>query len=643
MREARTCIVAAALLGSVLAAPRSGAGEAAPGLLWVRFNSDHFTRPLDTGVAGAIDVDTGTDFNDYSQVWQGLIELPVDRPITFSAEADNGLRLYLDDRLVINGWGEGTARHGRFRAQARRRVPLRLEYYQRGGIGFARLYWHWAGRERELVPASAFFHTATQKEHVRAMHQGTASVHRDRSIIYQPDEGVPGPAGSDQLPVPGRPGPHLLLDDFLIAEARGVERIIQQPRRDASVPNPIVTGPEDGCFQPFFTVLRDSVSGRYRIWYGASRDDKSMTRSRLATMESADGIHFERPHRTCDTPEIQFGSEVIDRGPGHPDPASRYVYSYWLEGGLRILASAGGFAWRPLVEGIVVPHDHDINSIDWDPLRGVYTATVSTYITGPAWSGQRRTTMLTLGTDLVHWEKPWLILTANDELDEGEIQFYAMEGYLTRGPLRIGMVKVLRDDLRASGTQEGSFGRAHTSLAWTRDGRNWVRDRAAFFEPDDDPAAWDHAHAWVDEQLVVDDQVYLYYGGYKQGHKMNRFEERQIGLVRMPLDRYVARRSNGDAPGLLTTVPIRLDATRGVLCVNADASGGSLRVQARAADSGEVLPGFGFPDCMPVTGDGLRQEVHWRDAALSGVGGRSVRLEFELRQASLFAVEFTGP
>ncbi len=32
-------------------------------------------------------------------------------------------------------------------------------------------------------------------------------------------------------------------------------------------------------------------------------------------------------------------------------------------------------------------------------------------------------------------------------------------------------------------------------------------------------------------QVIVEEQVYLYYGGYKQGHKMNRFEERQIGLV----------------------------------------------------------------------------------------------------------------
>ena len=64
------------------------------------------------------------------------------------------------------------------------------------------------------------------------------------------------------------------------------------------------------------------------------------------------------------------------------------------------------------------------------------------------------------------------MLPASDELDQGETQFYAMDGYLTRGSLRIGMVKILRDDLRATHTELGSFGRAHTSLAWPLHGTN---------------------------------------------------------------------------------------------------------------------------------------------------------------------------
>ncbi len=475
--------------------------------------------------------------------------------------------------------------------------------------------------------------------HLAIAQDGSAPDREDRSVIYQPADGIPGSAPAADLPIPALPGPHLLIDDYLIANSEHVERVIVQPQREPSIPNPIVNAEDDHNFQPYLTVLRDPETQKFRIWYGAFRDDKRTDRSQLCTMESDDGIHFQRPHTVCGTPEIQFGSEVIDRGPDYPDPSTRYVYSYYLGEGMRILASPDGIVWKPLVAGEVIHHNHDIDGIDWDPVRKQYMATVSTYVEGPTWSGKRRTTMMSLSDDLVHWDEPWYILTANDALDDGETQFYAMDGYLTRGMLRIGMVKVLRDDLRATDTAEGSFGRAHTSLAWSRDGRTWVRDRERFFEPDDNPAAWDHAHAWIDEQLIVGDQVYLYYGGYKQGHKMNRFEERQIGLVRMPLDRYAARRATGTTLGTLRTVPFRLAANTKNLTLNA-ALKGQIRVQLRDAMSNEILTGFSFDDCQPVTGDGLRQGVRWQDNVLPSNRTHPVSLEFEMADADLFAFAF---
>ena len=614
--------------------------SALAGLRVLRCDSAHFARRCDLEVARQVEVDAGTGHHEYSTLWLGLIELPTSQLITFSAETDDGLRLVLGGTVVIDDWSVHGPRRGLFKGGKGDRVPLRLEHFPNGGTGYLRLYWKWEGHLRELIPSSALFHSKQQETKARAIRDGTIPpiAYRDRSLVYQPNVDATDGTSEHQLEVQAGAGPHLLLDDYLIAESNGVERVVMQPSRAATIPNPIVTGPEDRSVQPYLTVLRDPDSGRYRMWYGAWRDDKSESRTHLATLESNDGVNFERPHQICDTPEIQFGSEVIDRGRAHSDPATRYVYSYWFEGGTRILASADGYSWRPLVEGVVLRHDHDISGIDWDPLRETYVATVSTYMTGLNWSGRRRTTLMSFSDDLIQWRQPWYVLTASDELDEGETQFYAMDGYLTRGSSRIAMVKILRDDLRAAGADADSFGRAHTSLAWSRDGVTWVRDRAMFFEPDDNPGSWDHAHAWIDEQLIVGDEVYLYYSGYKGGHKANRFEERQIGLVKMPLDRYVARRAR--RRGMLRTVPFRFGDTPGTLTVNADASAGELRVRLRDPSTGQVIPGTSFADCEPISRDGLRQPVRWREQDLASLAGEVIEIEFRMRGVDLFAFEF---
>ena len=72
--------------------------------------------------------------------------------------------------------------------------------------------------------------------------------------------------------------------------------------------------------------------------------------------------------------------------------------------------------------------------------------------------------------DLIRWEPPWYVVCTDDSLDGGITQFYAIQEFIVCRPLMIGMVKVLRDDLVAEGTQENSYGLGWTTLAWMRDG-----------------------------------------------------------------------------------------------------------------------------------------------------------------------------
>ena len=157
----------------------------------------------------------------------------------------------------------------------------------------------------------------------------------------------------------------------------------------------------------------------------------------------------------------------------------------------------------------------------------------------------------------------------------------------------------------------------YTVLTWTRDGENWTRDRFTdkFFEPDPKVGAWDHAMSWVGSSVPVGDELYLYYAGYRWGHKYHHSVDRQIGLVKMPRDRYVARRT-GASGGQITTPLVTLDGN--TLALNVDAQGGEVRVQINDA-AGNPIPGLMFADCQPITSDSLNAPVQWKAKSLADV------------------------
>ncbi len=331
--------------------------------------------------------------------------------------------------------------------------------------------------------------------------------------------------------------------------------------------------------------------------------------------------------------EIQFGVSVIDEGPRITNPAQRFKYGWYLNDGLRVTASPDGLNWTALAEGTVLRHNHDISGIYRDTIRNRYVAIASVYRESEFWEGKRRITMQSESADLVNWSPAHHIILPDKAREEGEVQFYAMDGFLARGDLMIGMVKVLRDDLKADDPPNppDAYGTGYTALAWSRDGEHWVRDLEPYFERDMDPKAWDHSHAWIDEQLPVKDEVYLYYGGYAHGHKVNRFEERQIGLVTIKKDRYVSRGSDSKDGTLLTPL-LSLEATALRVNVMVD---GSLKIRV-LDEAGVPVPGFDFSDMTAIQGDYLEAPVKWK-RNLSELKGKPLRLEFALITGGIYA------
>jgi hypothetical protein len=441
------------------------------------------------------------------------------------------------------------------------------------------------------------------------------------------------PSGATDL----KPGIYLFLDDALIERSSDVVRRINRPVRN--LPGPVVTGKEDKCVQPYLTVLRDSKTSKFRMWYNVS--ESRGRKSNIGYLESNDGVRWIRPHFVFDNlAQMDICASVIDEGEKFSDLARRFKY-YGHRKGMWLAHSADGLDWKAGPNHAVLTNINDILHVAPDPARHRYIALAGFpsskkdgYVgrTQNSDEGYRRCVGESFSADGIHWEPAHRIF-APDKQDEGITEFYSIGGVVSRGEMLIGLLKVLRDDLPCDkGGKVDGIG--YTVLAWSNDGDHWQRDREPFFDRNDAPGSWDHAMAWMDCQLAVGDETYIYYGGYARGHKVERNSERQIGLVRLKRDRYVAREA-GAAPGFLQTRVVKMEGN--TLALNMDAGKGSVRAQVED-EGGKPIRGFTFADCQPITGDSLNAAAHWKKP-LSLLRGKKVRLEFSLVEARLFALE----
>ncbi len=187
------------------------------GLVWVFFNGTDFTRPEGTGVEAQVNHDTGASYTDYARFWCGALKMPATGEIEISAEADNGVRVTLDGLLVVDAWMEGSSPKGAIAAKEGDVLPLQVEFFQNGGAAFCRLYWSWPGHERELIPASAFLHSAQDEELAGQLSRGETTVDKIRAwkgtgkvvseqVISREDTGLESHGAMGRLLSVGRDG-----------------------------------------------------------------------------------------------------------------------------------------------------------------------------------------------------------------------------------------------------------------------------------------------------------------------------------------------------------------------------------------------------------------------------------------------------
>jgi hypothetical protein len=141
---------------------------------------------------------------------------------------------------------------------------------------------------------------------------------------------------------------------------------------------------------------------------------------------------------------------------------------------------------------------------------------------------------------------------------------------------------------------------------------------------------------WGDSQVIVGDEVYIYYGGYRWGHKAEVYTERQIGLARMPRDRYVALVA-GKMAGLVRTRLARLQASR--MTINACVSGPGSQLRVRILDeAAKPYAGFDWGDAAPIQGDRVDHPINWK-GKLADLRDKLVQFEVKLAEAKLYSFD----
>jgi len=68
----------------------------------------------------------------------------------FTTETDDGVRLYVDDRLIIDGWQDMSGTRSAKTWLSGGRHAVRMEYYERTGRAMAKLYWQGAPEQRAV-------------------------------------------------------------------------------------------------------------------------------------------------------------------------------------------------------------------------------------------------------------------------------------------------------------------------------------------------------------------------------------------------------------------------------------------------------------------------------------------------------------
>ncbi|MEQ8755645.1 MAG: PA14 domain-containing protein [Coleofasciculus sp. G1-WW12-02] len=136
------------------------------GLTAEYYNNRNFTDLALTRTDETVDFNWGSgspdaaiDSDTYSVRWTGFVEPLYSETYQFKTSSDDGVRLWINDQLLIDNWTDHgvTDNRGTIDLQAGQQYEIRMEYYENKGKSVAQLAWSSESQSEEIIPQSQLY------------------------------------------------------------------------------------------------------------------------------------------------------------------------------------------------------------------------------------------------------------------------------------------------------------------------------------------------------------------------------------------------------------------------------------------------------------------------------------------------------
>jgi len=483
----------------------------------------------------------------------------------------------------------------------------------------------------------------------------------------------------------------LFLDDTHIESVRDVRRNFHQLRRTSNEPLIVPDRPTDQINVTIHgTVLRDTRDGTLHMWYHSQRFTKEGHVSRICYARSGDGITWEKPD--VGTVEIEGStrhnvvaqSEPTGYAPGinvihcpdEPDEKRRFRRIYQRPAGTFVAYSPDGIRWDETDEfAFHCSHVGHGSCVFYDMLGKRFIATT---IQEPPVGRfpRRRTPALATSDDFRNWSD-FHIAFQCDNLDD-KLVVERLEK--RRAVLSYGIPDHFHEEVNTmfcfnyadmilglpvmfdccgydewkgtpGGTGSGKDDAvSHVQLAWCPDPvlRDWQRPWREPFLPISEPPRWGSGFLnFAEAPVRVGDELWFFYSGldHSQQHPVYTLN-------------HGWKFKQGELQGGISAAALRLD---GFASLDADRQGGEVttralpfngeRILVNAVsyhglaveildETGNVIPGFGLDDCVPIKGDSVCHALRFKDANVSQLTGKRIQVRIAMSGTMLFAIVF---